>query len=402
MKKIVILSIFLIVFSLFTHNIRAEKSQKIYTPKEFLDVLHEIEGNLSILKYDFKCIYNNTRKSATEPKYNFNTEKAKKKRKSYFKELIESCKLYKRLVNKVPYKDKIYFGVFSVRTSESNAIRKFTIQNPYIINNTDIIDQIINNVKPETDSFFNVLEKISLAINQLEQIQTTVRIYKTQIENACSIQTLSEPSTYKKYKYKKGHLIRRSIIQTSRNIMDFISLMKTADGYLKDCEDALIKAEKLCIKGLKTDATGKEINKIIPKIWKWTDECDRITEQGQFNTKTVFFNEDKHYRKFTVALNESRASEHFTFYSPQYVDGKNILKPNNIKNIVQHILNHTVPKEIRNNKKAAIKMIKRISSGTEICLKNVSSQRAKIKTYKKYLKEEEDKILKIYDNTSSD
>ncbi len=415
MKKIVILSIFLIILCSITYNIQAEKSQKIYTAKEFLELLRDtkkyLSGNNFSRRYAsgsqnyFKDIYRIALRSATSHNYH-NAEKAKKERESYYKDLINSCKMNKKISREYQDQDKNLFGVFSVQIPGSDIIKKFTIQDPDILNNTNVIDQIIKETKPETDSFFNALEKISLAMNQLKQIQTTVNIYEIQIEiqieNTRSIQTLSKSSAYKKYKYKKRDLIRRSTRQLARNIDDFISLMKTADGFLKECQDVLFRIKELCIKGLKTDTTDKEINKIIPKIWKWTDECDRITEMAQFNTKTLFFTEDKHFRKFSIALNESRASEYFTFYSPQYVDEKNILNPYKIKNIDQYILNHTVPKEIMNNKKAALKMIKRISSGTEICLKNILSQREKIKIYQKYLKEEKDKILKIYDNTSSD
>ena len=328
-------------------------------------------------------------------RWNDDPDLAKRKIKSQYEYILKYCKKCKETIDKAQFNNKTIFREYSVRTAgpgSPNNIEKFTLQNPVMINKIDIIDQMIKEMKPDLDSLLESFEKISQVRNNLQLIRIILNRDQLYLENSFQYQDLPSPSKPKEY--QKADPARRSKRQIARNINDSISLLQTVERYLKDYYDELYKIKPLCIKGLNNNTTDEERLHNIAKIAKFTDECERITEQGRFNTKTVFHDKNKPCREFSFIMNESRPSEYITFYSPHFINGTNMMGFDIMKKKYRFYASN-IKDHIVKDKETAIKLLQKVLSNTERVKKNLSQQRAEIKALKERLEKKKAGIIKI-------
>lgn len=79
----------------------------------------------------------------------------------------------------------------------------------------------------------------------------------------------------------------RGLNQASRNALDGISLIQTAEGYLKETTSVLQRIRELAVEtanGTLTDADRRQTQVEIDQL---VDEVDRIASQAQFNTMNL-------------------------------------------------------------------------------------------------------------------
>jgi flagellin len=88
----------------------------------------------------------------------------------------------------------------------------------------------------------------------------------------------------------------RGLSQASRNIQDGISLIQTAEGYLKESNDVLQRIRELTVQAANGTYTNEDRSQISVEIDELVKELNRVHEDGKFNTmrlldgKTTGFN----------------------------------------------------------------------------------------------------------------
>lgn len=85
-----------------------------------------------------------------------------------------------------------------------------------------------------------------------------------------------------------GSINIRAKRQLVRNLDDFTSLLKTAEGYLGHCQRNLTNVRFQLVRGTSGVMTGPERQKLVMTLYAKLDECFRMLGHAQFNCRHLY------------------------------------------------------------------------------------------------------------------
>lgn len=79
----------------------------------------------------------------------------------------------------------------------------------------------------------------------------------------------------------------RGLRQASRNALDGVSLIQTAEGALNEVHSALQRMRELCVQGANGVNEGEDLKAIADEINQLTQQIEEIAENTEFNSKKL-------------------------------------------------------------------------------------------------------------------
>ncbi|MFF2155173.1 flagellin [Paenibacillus chitinolyticus] len=171
----------------------------------------------------------------------------------------------------------------------------------------------------------NTLQKNSkVSSSSLEKLSSGLRINKAS-DDAAGL-AISE----------KMRTQIRGLYQASKNVMDGISLIQTAEGGLQEITDILQRQRELTIQGLNDPLTDEDRRKIDTEIRQLTDEIESLSKKTAFNTMNLLARTD-----YKILADRSSSSSTFSVSDPPPVSSINktiVYKPRGTPDEARHVI----------------------------------------------------------------
>jgi flagellin len=114
----------------------------------------------------------------------------------------------------------------------------------------------------------------------------------------------------------------RGLNQASRNLQDGISLVQTAEGYLKESGDVLQRIRELTVQAANGTYTNEDRSQISVEIDELVKELNRIHEDGKFNTMRLLDGKSTGFNSFGVDaanLTGNQVANNWTSLGPENI-----------------------------------------------------------------------------------
>ncbi|WP_217558915.1 flagellin [Paenibacillus sp. GbtcB18] len=171
----------------------------------------------------------------------------------------------------------------------------------------------------------NTLQKNSKASSSsLEKLSSGLRINKAS-DDAAGL-AISE----------KMRTQIRGLHQASKNVMDGISLIQTAEGGLQEITDILQRQRELTIQGLNDPLTDEDRRKIDTEIRQLSNEIESLSKKTAFNTMNLLARTD-----YKILADRSSSSSTFSASDPPPVSSINktiVYKPRGTPDEARHVI----------------------------------------------------------------
>lgn len=100
----------------------------------------------------------------------------------------------------------------------------------------------------------------------------------------------------------------RGLRQASRNALDGVSLIQTAEGALNEVHAALQRMRELCVQGANGVNEGEDLKAIADEIEQLTEQIQEIAENTEFNSKKLLDGSEKTL-ELQIGANKGQALE---------------------------------------------------------------------------------------------
>ncbi len=101
----------------------------------------------------------------------------------------------------------------------------------------------------------------------------------------------------------------RGLNQASKNLQDGISLIQTAEGFLKESNDVLQRIRELTVQAANGTYTNEDRSQISVEIDEMVKELNRIHEDGKFNTMRLLDGKTTGFNSFGIKGDDPTVSD---------------------------------------------------------------------------------------------